>query len=200
MVDNIAAEMADLPGKSSWSGTHWGNSHHGDGGEGPEPVKALVYLSAFLPRDGEALLDIEGRNPKLVVPVNMTFDAERVSGTIMADKVHDIFYHDCSDADVADAKARLRPQALAALMTKVHITPGAFRAYSAGLYRVHRRSCAFDRHAARYDRQVAARGCPQPAGEPFSVPLDAGQTCGRLGGFVRMLFGDETARRKGKQR
>ena len=40
--------------------------------------------------------------------------------------MQEIFYHDCADADIADAKARLRPQALAALMTKVHITPGRF--------------------------------------------------------------------------
>jgi hypothetical protein len=56
----------------------------------------------------------------------MIFDADRISGTIMADKVREIFYHDCSEADVADAKARLRPQALAALMTKVHLTPQRF--------------------------------------------------------------------------
>jgi hypothetical protein len=56
----------------------------------------------------------------------MTFDAERISGTIMPDKVREIFYHDCTDADVADASARLRPQALAALMTKVHVTPQRF--------------------------------------------------------------------------
>ena len=83
-------------------------------------------MSAFLPRDGEALLDIENRNPKPVVPVSMIFDAERISGTIMPDKVREIFYHDCTDADVADASARLRPQALAALMTKVHLTPERF--------------------------------------------------------------------------
>src|SRR6202012_2981439 len=72
------------------------------------------------------LLDIENRHPKPVVPVSMTFDSERIRGTIMADKVRDLFYHDCSDADVAGAKARLRPQALAALMTKVHTTPERF--------------------------------------------------------------------------
>jgi pimeloyl-ACP methyl ester carboxylesterase len=127
MVDKIIAEMADLPGKVVLVGHSLGGIPITATGEKtPDRIKALVYLSAFLPRDGEALFDIEGRNPKPVVPVNMTFDAERISGTIAADKVQDIFYHDCSDADVRDAKARLRPQALAALMTKVHITPERF--------------------------------------------------------------------------
>ena len=74
------------------------------GEQAPDRVKTLVYLSAFLPRDGEALLDIENRNPKVVVPISMIFDEERVSGTIMADKVRDIFYHDCTEADVAFAR------------------------------------------------------------------------------------------------
>lgn len=58
--------------------------------------------------------------------VNIIFDAERVSGTIRPDKVREIFYHDCSDEDVADASARLRPMAIAPLMTKVHLTPQRF--------------------------------------------------------------------------
>jgi pimeloyl-ACP methyl ester carboxylesterase len=127
MVERIIAEMAGLPGQVVLVGHSLGGIPISVTGEKvPDRVKALVYLSAFLPRDGEALLDIENRNPKPVVPVSMIFDAERVSGTIMPDKVREIFYHDCTDKDVADASARLRPQALAALMTKVHVTPERF--------------------------------------------------------------------------
>jgi len=127
MVDRIIAEMAGLAGQVVLVGHSLGGIPISVTGEkAPDRVQALVYLSAFLPRDGEALLDIENRNPKPVVPVSMIFDAERVSGTIMPDKVREIFYHDCSDEDVADASARLRPQALAALMTKVHLTPERF--------------------------------------------------------------------------
>ncbi len=96
------------------------------GEKAPDRVKTLVYLSAFLPRDGETLIDIENRNPKQVVPKSMIFDAERVSGAIMLDKVREIFYHDCSDADVAFAIGRLRPQAVAALFTPVHLTTERF--------------------------------------------------------------------------
>ena len=52
-------------------------------------------------------------------PTDRELVDQRISGTIMPDEVREIFYHDCTDADVADASARLRPQALAALMTKV---------------------------------------------------------------------------------
>jgi pimeloyl-ACP methyl ester carboxylesterase len=91
MVDKIIAEMADLPGKVVLVGHSLGGIPITATGEkSPDRIKALVYLSAFLPRDGEALFDIEGRNPKPVVPVSMTFDADRIGGTIMADKVRDI--------------------------------------------------------------------------------------------------------------
>lgn len=92
----------------------------------PERVKTLVYLTAFLPRDGESLLAIEDRNPKVVVPKCIIFDADHVGGSIMPDKVREIFYHDCSEADLAFAGARLRPQALAALKTPVHLTEERF--------------------------------------------------------------------------
>jgi pimeloyl-ACP methyl ester carboxylesterase len=127
MVDRIIEEMSDLPGKIVLVGHSLGGIPISVTAEKvPDRVKALVYLSAFLPQDGEALLDIESRNPKPVVPVSMTVDPDRISGTIMPDKVREIFYHDCTDADIADASARLRPQALAALMTKVHVTPERF--------------------------------------------------------------------------
>ncbi len=127
MVERIIKEMDVLPGPVVLVGHSLGGIPISATGErAPERIKKLVYLSAFLPRDGETLLDIENRNPKVVVPTSMIFDEERVSGTIMADKVHDIFYHDCTEADVAFAKARLRPQALAALMTPVHLTSERF--------------------------------------------------------------------------
>ena len=93
MVDRIIAEMADLPGQVVLVGHSLGGIPISVTGEKvPDRIKALVYLSAFLPRDGEALFDIEGRNPKPVVPVSMIFDEERISGTIMPDKVREIFY------------------------------------------------------------------------------------------------------------
>jgi pimeloyl-ACP methyl ester carboxylesterase len=126
MVERIIAEMADLPGQVVLVGHSLGGIPISVTGEKvPDRVKALVYLSAFLPRDGEALLDIENRNPKPVVPVSMIFDAERVSGTIMPDKVREIFYHDARATSPMQARG-CDHKALAALATKVHVTPERF--------------------------------------------------------------------------
>ena len=60
MVDKIVAEMAGLPGQVVLVGHSLGGIAISVTGETvPERIKALVYLSAFLPRDGEALQDIE---------------------------------------------------------------------------------------------------------------------------------------------
>jgi|SRR6266545_3562799 len=92
----------------------------------PGRIKTLVFLSAFLPRDGESLLAMERRNPKAAVQKSMTVDADHIGATIMLDKVRDLFYHDCADADVAYASERLRPQSLAPLSTPVHVTQERF--------------------------------------------------------------------------
>ena len=89
----------------------------------PDRIKTLVFLCAFLPRDGDSLLAL---SPNSSVRNNMIVDANRISGTIMLDKVRDLFYHDCTDADVAYASARLRPQALGANSTPVHLTQERF--------------------------------------------------------------------------
>ena len=132
MVDRIIETLKGFAEPSVLVGHSLGGIPISVAGEkAPDRVKTLVYLSAFLPRDGETLIDIENRNPKQVVPKSMIFDSERISGAIMLDKVREIFYHDCSEADVAFATERLRPQAVAALFTPVHLTPGAVRSHSA---------------------------------------------------------------------
>jgi pimeloyl-ACP methyl ester carboxylesterase len=55
MVDRIIAEMADVPGQVVLVGHSLGGIPISVTGEKvPDRIKALVYLSAFLPRDGEA--------------------------------------------------------------------------------------------------------------------------------------------------
>ncbi len=130
MAKRIVEALAAFPAPAVLVGHSMGGIAISVAGEtAPYPnerIKTLVYLSAFLPRDGETLLDIEKRNPNPVVPKSMIFDSDHVSGTIMPDKVKEIFYHDCTDADVAFAKARLRPQALTPLTTPVHVTAKHF--------------------------------------------------------------------------
>jgi pimeloyl-ACP methyl ester carboxylesterase len=127
MVDRIVTALTEMAGPVVLVGHSLaGMVISATAEKAADRIKTLVFLSAFLPRDGESLLAMEHRNPKAAVPKSMIVDADHISATIMLEKVRELFYHDCTDADVAYASARLRPQALAALSTPVHVTQERF--------------------------------------------------------------------------
>lgn len=92
----------------------------------PEKVGALVYLSGFLPQSGQSLLSLEESNPHSSVPPALIPSEDGVTGTLKAELVRDLFYHDCSDEDVEYAVAHHHAQALAPLATPVEITDENF--------------------------------------------------------------------------
>jgi pimeloyl-ACP methyl ester carboxylesterase len=86
-------------------------------------INRLVYVAAFLPGDGQSLVDlassIEGADnvqPSLIV------DEQAGTCTLADDALVGLFYAECSDEDARAAIARLRPEALAAFATPVHVT------------------------------------------------------------------------------
>jgi len=87
----------------------------------PDRIKTLVYLAAFLPRNGESLLAIENANPWSSVPQNLVPDAQGLTGIIRPSQVQRLFYHDCSEEDVRFAMERLVPQPLPPLADTVAI-------------------------------------------------------------------------------
>lgn len=82
------------------------------------PVARLVFLCAQVPEFGRSLFDQVQANPELYHPVSRTH-----SGRLTADDgtvtfrdeaaARDVFFQDCTPADVSWAFARLRPQAAA---------------------------------------------------------------------------------------
>jgi pimeloyl-ACP methyl ester carboxylesterase len=89
-------------------------------------IAKLVYLTAFLPRDGESLLALEGRNPRPTVPPALVIDES--NGTTLLDdaRIVDLFFHDCSTEDQAWATSRLTPQSLAPMTTELSLTSERF--------------------------------------------------------------------------
>lgn len=92
----------------------------------PDRIEALVYLAAFLPRNGESLLAIENANPWSSVPQNLVPDAQGLTGIVRPSQVQRLFYHDCSEEDVRFALERLVPQPLPPLADAVSITAENF--------------------------------------------------------------------------
>jgi len=94
--------------------------------ERPDKLSLLVYVTAFLPAPGQGLLDIESMNPISTVPPSIIPSADEKTATIAEEKLAELFYHDCSDEDIAFAKAHVCPQPLQPLQAKVDSTPERF--------------------------------------------------------------------------
>ncbi|HTR26726.1 MAG TPA: alpha/beta fold hydrolase [Terriglobales bacterium] len=93
----------------------------------PERVVALVYVTAFLPKDGQSLVDLtklpEGTGDQ--VQANIVIEgAPPIAVMPVAASRHALY--ECCTADVANwAIARQRPQPVAPFITPVSIPPGA---------------------------------------------------------------------------
>ena len=91
----------------------------------PARIAGLTYLCAFLPRDGDVLgaLGAEDADTEL----NAAIRPGPEPGTLtVVPEVVPVFYGDCSDADAADALARLAPQPIAPLQTPVRLSAEQF--------------------------------------------------------------------------
>jgi pimeloyl-ACP methyl ester carboxylesterase len=93
----------------------------------PDRIVALIYVAAFLPADGQSLVDLtrlpEGAGD--MVQANMVVEGDPPVATMPRDAAREAFYR-TSDADRAEwAVKRIRPQALAPFVTPVSLADGA---------------------------------------------------------------------------
>ena len=92
----------------------------------PSRIAALVYVTAFLPEDGQSLLDLtnlpEGAGDQ--VQANITIEGEPPVA-IMPAAACRALYECCTEDVAAWAIKRRRPQPLAVFATPVSIPPGA---------------------------------------------------------------------------
>ncbi len=95
--------------------------------ERPEKIQTLVYLTAFLPQNGQSLLQIARTNSDSLLTPNLMVNEEQGYLTFKERApLKDIFYGDCPDEDVARAKSLLVLQAIAPMATPVRISAEHF--------------------------------------------------------------------------
>jgi pimeloyl-ACP methyl ester carboxylesterase len=107
-VARVGEALARQPEPAFLLGHSMGGMVIAQAGEAHAPrVRALIYLCAFLPRDGESLGNLAIQS---AVTPNLRHD--RAAGVVRFDPAgaREAFYEDCPDADVAAASARLCPQ------------------------------------------------------------------------------------------
>ena len=93
----------------------------------PQAVSAAVWITAMMPRPGESVNDAyerAGTGTSLLdqAPIETVLDGTAIDFGPGAD-LREIFYNRCSDADVAFALARLRPDPLAPNFDPVSLRP-----------------------------------------------------------------------------
>jgi len=94
----------------------------------PDRIAAAVYVAGFLPRSGSSMMEISRspENASSMIPKAMIMSGDKRTVTLRPDALKEIFYADCSDADVGWASNRVGPQALRPLGEKVIWTPERF--------------------------------------------------------------------------
>jgi len=92
----------------------------------PKRIAMLVYLTAFLLRDGETLLEVaQTADSSLVVP-NIVVADDHASMTVPGDTAQEAFYGECSPEDVVLASMLLAPEAIAPNSTPLRVTDSRF--------------------------------------------------------------------------
>ena len=94
----------------------------------PEMVDSIVYVAAFVPVDGESLLDLtslpEGADDQ--VQANAVVEGDPPVATMPDEASQDALYGCCSDEIAAAAIERQRPQAVAPFATPVSLEESVF--------------------------------------------------------------------------
>lgn len=88
----------------------------------PSAMRALVYLCAYVPRDGLSLVDMRKRAERQPILPAVVRDADGCSITIDPEQAPDLFYHDCAPEVVEWAVSQLGPQAILPQTTPIEIS------------------------------------------------------------------------------
>lgn len=90
----------------------------------PERISRLVYLSAFLPANGQSLSRLAAADAGNPVASSLRISADQQLASLDPARVGELLYPDCPESDVALARQRLRAEPLVPFITPVAITAG----------------------------------------------------------------------------
>ena len=87
----------------------------------PELFERLVYVSAFLPADGDSLASIAAMDKESDLAGASSVTWLKGVVTINPDRLKPVYYGDCSDVDLDWVRPRLVPESLRPSITKVRL-------------------------------------------------------------------------------
>jgi pimeloyl-ACP methyl ester carboxylesterase len=124
----------------------------------PDRITKLVYVTAFLPGDGQTVPQLAAGNPDELIQTNIVVDEATGLATVRDEAQRQAFYNECSAEDAALGTSRRVPESIAAMLAPVRLT----EARAGSVPRVYI-ECTRD-HAitiAQQRRMWAARPCEQ---------------------------------------
>ena len=125
-AQKIVDALARPPGKTILVGHSMGGIMISEAGElAPDRIARLVYVCAFLPKNGESLATYASQDAASLIPASIEPKADG-TGIIKPDKARAVFYGECSDADAATATARLEATPNSLPVAPVSLTNEAF--------------------------------------------------------------------------
>jgi alpha-beta hydrolase superfamily lysophospholipase len=92
----------------------------------PEKIKLLIYISAFVLKNDEAILSFIRRDKESLLIHNINFSKDMSTMELKEDAIKKVFYHDCSDEDISRAKLLVVPQAVKPIKTRLIINNEKF--------------------------------------------------------------------------
>ena len=154
--------------------------------DAPELVRSLIFVCAFMPGDGQSLLDLtrypEGATD--MIQANMVVEGDPPVSWLADEVAREAVYGSCTDEQADWAIARRRPQAVAPFGEPVRIGGTRSTRYPARtcLSRDDR-SCRST--AAPHDPRAPVRAGDRDRCRPRSVPLCHGQLVAALDALAR---------------
>lgn len=90
----------------------------------PERIRHLIYLCAYIPRDGLSLVDMRKLAPRqpILKAINRAEDGQ--SYTVFPEHAKEVFYADCPPGTIAYAQAHITPQATLPQTTPARLGSG----------------------------------------------------------------------------
>ena len=88
----------------------------------PHLIERLVYVTGFLPKDGESLNTIVHQFPSHTAPKYAVTNKEKMSISLSHQAAKDLFYKECSQEDIDTALAFLQEQPLLPFQDEVTLT------------------------------------------------------------------------------
>jgi len=88
----------------------------------PDKLKGVVYLAAYMLRDGERVADMFRQDRASLVPRSLRIRRLALTDMLDSEAFEPALYADCSAADVALARALLTPEPLLPALTRLRLS------------------------------------------------------------------------------